>query len=249
MSDVYRVAIFSAPANFHAVRDVLVASLGLTTIDAMIDARLAPGVLRDRLPRDRAERLVEALAAIGLTAEALPSDQLPEMTRFEAVHHARRSDEGIAIIEYHGAQERVVPWGAVRLFSVGGIPNGNATRYVGEPSTFSGPHHTAASVSVHAPNGPVAWIVCEPVTASFSIDHAKMNYEDLGTRMCDSATSNFRVLLSDLIERAPAARCTPATLAFVNHQPSSLWTFDSAEALWRYTVLEELIRRREARSA
>jgi hypothetical protein len=76
-----------------------------------------------------------------------------------------------------------------------------------------------------------------------------MNYEYLGPEKNDSATHNFRLLLEELLRRAPRAYVTPATRSFVEHGPLSKWQFESSDDLREYTAFHLLIRLRTEKQA
>lgn len=243
---VHRVAVFAAPDDVHDLSRVLVAVLGMHPTDAAVHARYAPGVLPDRLPAGQAAELAGAIEGIGIRAEAIAAESIPEFEHAEVVHHVRCLDAGLEILEFHGAEECVVPWGEIELVSIGQVPLETSRHYVGAEgaSVISAARRTAPGpVDRPLPAGPEAWIIRREPLRGFRIDHKRMNYEYLGTRKSDSATANFRLLIDDIIAQVPETYLPPATRAFLEHGPVTEYSFESQEALKRYTVLHLLVHR------
>jgi molybdate-binding protein len=101
----HRVAVFAAPDDIHDLSRVLAEVLGMHPTDAAVHARNAPGVLPDRLTAEQAKRLAAAIRETGLHAEALAGESIPEFEHAEVVHHLRCLDDGLEIVELHGATE------------------------------------------------------------------------------------------------------------------------------------------------
>ena len=239
-----RVIVFAAPNDPRELRDLLVRELGLHPTDAMVRAHSAPCVLPDPLAPERADRLVAALAELGLVAETLPTRDVPDFHHGEAVHHAKCLAEGFEILEMHDREEELVPWEEIALISVGQVPSEVAHRYA-EPATVVAARWSIARAStISLPAGPEAWIVRANPRKAFRIDHGRMNYEALGDRKTDSATHNFRVFLGDLVGHAPNAHLPPATRAFLEHGPVRHYEFPSSRELLHYTVFHLLMRER-----
>lgn len=246
-SAAYRVAVFAAPDDVHELSQILEDVLGMHATDAAIHARSAPGILPDHLAAERAAELASAINTIGIHAEAIPAGSIPEFQHVEAVHHVRCLDSGLEILELTGAEQCVVPWDDVDLISIGQVPLETSRHYTsaeGASVISSGRRTAPGPVDRPLPAGPEAWIIRREPLRGFRIDHKRMNYEYLGTRKTDSATANFRVLIDDVISRAPEAYLPPATRAFLEHGPVTNYSFNSPEALKRYTVLHLLIHRR-----
>src|SRR6266487_1869749 len=110
MNQDYRVAIYSRPQDPQVLRDVLVRELGIHPTDAMIHAHAAPGLLPDSLSQDKAAKVAEAISALGPRAEAVPAAEIFHFPRHEVVHHAQCLDEGLEILEWHGAEVVLAPW-------------------------------------------------------------------------------------------------------------------------------------------
>src|SRR5258708_38158937 len=88
----FRVVVYAAPDDPQELGEVLVRVLGLHATDALVLARTAPGPLGDDLPHEAAERLAAEISQIGVRAEAVPADDVPECKNVVVVHHARCLD-------------------------------------------------------------------------------------------------------------------------------------------------------------
>lgn len=239
------VVVFAVPGEPQELADVLTEVLGMHPTDALVHARSAPGILPDRLTRDKAELLAAAIQKIGVRAEVVTPDEVPDFHHGEVVHHCKCATGGLEIIETHGDLETVVPWDEIELICVGVVPQEGARHYAtGEMSVLS-----AARRSPHAPldipptAGPELWFIRKSPFRAFRIDHKRLNYEYLGDRKTDSATVNFHAFLRDLLQHAPHAYVTPSTRAFLEHGAERQYHFDSADQLRRYTQFHLMIRR------
>jgi hypothetical protein len=246
----FRVAVFGAPDDPDALSRVLERVLGMHATDAHIHARGAPGIFADRLGREAAERLAAEIAATGLQAAALAESDIPSLEGATVVHHARCEGAGLSILDLHGQPEALVGWGDVDFVSLGQVPQETARHYIdADAMTIRAARRTGRG-TVERPLSPgaEAWIVAERPFRVFRIDHKRMNYEYLGDRKSDSATANFRIFVDDLIAHAPQAYLTPATRMWLESGSVEDYSFDSTDALERYTVLHLLIHRRARQS-
>jgi len=178
------VVVFAVTEDPHDLAQVLTGVLGMHATDAMVQARNAPGILPDRLTRDRAEQLATAIQKIGVRAEVATRDELPEFDHGEVVHHCKCTAAGLEIIETHGAVETCVPWGEIELICVGFVPQDASRHYpTWEMSVLSAARRSPhAPLDVPAPAGPELWFIRRTPFRAFRIDHKRMNYEYLGDR-------------------------------------------------------------------
>lgn len=242
----FRVVVFAAPDDPSDLGEVLSGVLGLHPTDALVQARYAPGLLPDTLPEKTARHLVDEIGKIGIHAAAVPMAQVPCLDDVEMVHHLRLSDEGLQIIDLHGMTEQLVPWPSVELISVGQVPQETTRHFASsDMNTVRSARRTGPStVETPLSPGPEAWIVCADPERYFRVDHKRMNYEYLGVRKSDSATTNFRLFLEDFVSQADKVYRTPATRSFLKHGSSVAdYSFDSAEELQRMTQFHLLLHR------
>jgi hypothetical protein len=240
----YRVIVYAAPDEAQELGDVLESVLGLHATDALILARAAPGPLGDVLTRELAERLVAEISQIGLRADAVPADEVPEFRNIVVVHHARCLDAGLDVLGLNAEEKMLIAWNNIDLISVGQVPQETSRHYPMAEMV------TAARRTSHSPTdmlltpGPCAWFVCRNPSCELRVDHKRMNYEYLAQRKTFSATANFRLFLDDVIARARAAYLTPSTRDYLEHGSVTDYSFGSAEALKRDAILHLLIHRR-----
>jgi len=241
----FRVVVFAAPDDPSDLAEVLSGVLGLHPTDALTQTRFAPGLLTDTLPEKTARHLVDEIGKIGIHSAAVPLAQVPCLDDMEAVHHLRLSAEGLQIVEIHGMTERLVPWPAVDLISVGQVPQETARHFASsEMNTVRSARRTGPStLETPLSPGPEAWIICADPERFFRVDHKRMNYEYLGERMTDSATTNFRLFLEDFVSYADKAYQTPATRSFLKHGSVSDYSFESTEELQRITQFHLMLHR------
>jgi hypothetical protein len=246
----FHVVVFAVPGDPHELAEVLTEVLRIHPTDAMVRSRSAPGILPDRLTRDEAERLAAAIQKIGIRAEVARGDEIPDFDHGEVVHHCQCTDDGMQILETHGAVETCIRWNEIELICVGVVPQEAGRHYpTGEMAVLS-----AARRSPRAPfdatpaAGPELWLVRRNPFRAFRIDHKRMNYEYLGNRKSSSATLNFRTFVEDLLNYAPRARVTPSTRAFLEHGDERISHFDATDQLRRYAQFHLLIHRQLAKS-
>lgn len=248
----FRVAVFGMPDDPDSLADVLEDVLGLHATDARVHARAAPGVLGEPLDRETADRLASAIGETGVQAEVLSASDIPSLAEPVVAHHARCLDVGLEVSEMHGRAASLLAWNRLDLLSVGQIPQ-ETERYQIDANTTSISSARRAggrgSVKKALPPGPEAWIIAGNPFRAYRIDHKRMNYEYLGDRKTDSATSNFRMFCDDLVAHARLAYLTPATRAWLEHGSVEDYSFTVGEALERYTVLHLLLHRRAQNQA
>jgi hypothetical protein len=247
----FRVVVFAAPDDPHELADVLTEILGIHHTDAMVHSRLVPGILPDRLSCEKSERLAAAINGMGLHAESVSADEIPDFGHGEPVHHVQCPEEGLDIFGLRGGLDDCVPWGEIELICVGVVPQETTKHYLTNEMT----NLSAARRTTHGPlevslsDGPELWFIRRNPPHAYRVDHKRMNYEYLGERKTDSATVNFRLFLDDLLRHVPHAYVTPSTRAFLGHGAERLYHFDSADHLQRYTQFHCLAHRRAAKQA
>lgn len=241
----YRVAVFAAPDDLHDLAGIFERVLAMHPTDAMFHARAAPGFVCDRLTAETANRLADEIRQSGLQARAVDSESLPQLEHAPAIHHTRCLEAGWEILGLHGTTEQVIPWADLELISLGDIPQEATRRYqVADMSAVKSARRTAGgATNVPLSPGPEVWILCRNPDRGYRIDHKRMNYECLGARKTDSATTNIRLLLDDVIARAPHVYLTPATRVYAEHGSADECAFSDAAELRDATLLQWLIHR------
>ena len=233
-----RVAVFSLPDDPHAIRDALVDALGLQPIDAQAHARNLPGLLPDHLSREAADLLVEKIQKYGVIASVVSEEAVPDLGHAKTIHHLRMSDAGIEVVGNAGSSEECIPWDALFLLDVGDVPIEGATFQRVEATTVSATARRLAPTGPgpSAPVGLEAWLIAKDPWRGYRIDHSLMNYEYLGERLTENTRDNFRLLLTDLRDRAGNAHLTQGVRGLLDDGPSSRYWYASSEALRRHTL-------------
>jgi len=244
---MHRVVVFACPsADRVPLSDILVEHLGLTRTDAAIQARLAPGVIQGEFPEARAKDAATAIQQLGIQARAVSATEIPALHPVERVHHLRWPETGLEIRDAAGTDWETIPWNKIDLVSVGQVPLDSVRHVVARSTTLvsTGRHHTteAESSAPHSP-GLELLLVCRDPFRVLRLEHPHLNYEFLADRRGSGSADNFRLLVTDLLSRAPNAYKTPATQAWLAGESTAAYHFDSAIALERVTQLNLLIHR------
>ncbi len=239
------VALFSRGEDPEVLAGVLGDTLGLNRIDAKIRAAHVPGVLPDRLTRETADAVVAAVHRIGISAATFARSEIPSLDHPVVVHHASCSAEGLEILGLHGARTSLVRWPDLEFISVGHVPLETAHHSSTESMVVvhSAPHSFEETLDQPILSGPECWIIARRPQRIFVLNHNRMNYEYLESRMTESATANFKELLNDLVHYGQEAYHTPATHAILKHGPAHGYTFSDIEQLKKATLVQFLLHR------
>ena len=241
-SETYRVVLFSRPDDPAELRELLAEQLGLNRVDAGIAAHHAPGVLPQKLNEGTAEKAATAISTLGVRSITVEQSQLIDPSSAESVHHVACSDDGFALFDLSGNQREAVPWSDVCLVCSGRVP-------------LDQTHHFQMGNRLHAsplpPDGTVdgtmrgceAWLILDNPRRVIHIDSNHMNYEYLGERKSTSGTSNFELLLNDIVAHATQAYITPTTRACIGHAGVASYDFDSSKELQQVVVVQDLLAR------
>lgn len=245
---MHQLVVFAcAPAEREPLADILVEHLGLTRTDAAIQARLAPGVLRGEFPPEKAAQAATAIQQLGLQARALPSPDVPTLHPHETVHHLRWPDEGLQVVDSVGTSVETIDWKQLDLLSVGLVPLDSGTSGT-LPSTSvlaTGRQHLSDSESstAHNPSQLALLLVCRDPFRVLWLEAPHLNYEFLGARRTAGSSENFRLLVEDVLTRAPHVYRPPATQAWLRGGPPETFQYESPSALERTTQLHLVIHR------
>lgn len=233
------IVILDQPESPQAVAKVLSDVLGLSATDALIHARLAPGVLSDRLAAEAAQRLADGLQAAGIRAAVVAPAELLDFRTPHVVHHAHLLEQGLEIVTDRGTADGLIPWNRIACISAGQVPLETAQRYDWNDehvfSTARRSHHDPHVAKL--PPVMELWLVDRDDPRPFRLDQTRMNYETLGAIKTDSSTENFRLFLTRLVELAPAATLSPATRTYLDRGSLLQYSFPSTNDLQRATQL------------
>jgi len=239
------VTVFSRGEDPEVLAGVLGDTLGLNRIDAKTRAAHVPGILPDRLTRETADSVVAAVHGIGISAATFALAEVPSLDHPVVVHHASCSSEGLEILGLHGARTSLVRWPDLELISVGHIPLETAHHSSTESLVVvhSAPHSVEETFDQPTLSGPECWIIARRPQRIFVLNHNRMNYEYLESRMTESATANFKELLNDLVHYGREAYLTPATHAILKHDSAHGYMFSDTDQLKRTTLVQFLLHR------
>jgi hypothetical protein len=242
----FRLVVLRAPSDHTLLGEVFRDRLHVNSIDALGRARRMPGVLRDHLTHKQAEALAAAVREAGWDAVALPVSDLPDPLHAETVHHARCTESGLALVGLSGEVASQIGWASVKLLCIGEAPLETSRHYrLNERHVTAGQYLHGGPLDLPIPPSLQLWIECRPPAALLQIVHQHMNYEYLGSRETDSATTNFRTFVDDLVRFAPQAIRTPSTEAYLTGHDSPRYRFNSSEDLTHYVVWQIMLARYE----
>ncbi len=242
----YRVVVFATTDDPHELRDLLVERLSMHPTDAMVLVHATPGILPEHLKQDEAQQLATAIEELGITAEVISQEAIPDFVHCSHVHDVHLLDNGLSILDSSGKQEAMIPWADIEMLSVGQIPGEITRHYHFENDNVL----TAARRRYIAPDElagratTVLWVLCEKLNKGYRIEKTHMNFSTLGDRMTKSANTNFRLFVEEIATRSTSALLTPATRTFLDHGALRHVQFGSEEELKRYTTFHLILQER-----
>lgn len=243
--DKYRIVVYSNPGDPHALSKIFEQQLHLAPSDAGVSIRHFPGVLNEDFAQDEAETLALAMRGIGLRVSVIPREDIPNLHHAMVVHHPCCTADGIQLIEPEGHPSAVIPWSAIQMVCVGEVAPSVLRRH---PPTIpvippTGHHYQRPAIDVPFTPFQEAWITCRPPFPHLRFDQDRMNFEYLGSERVDSAATNFRHFIQDVIAHAPAVFVPESTQAFLEHDQERQHQFKDSEALLHYATLQTLLAR------
>jgi|SRR5579864_505493 len=248
--NTYRLVVFEAPDDPHAVRDLLCGVTGFHPTDAMRWVARTPGIWPQPLAEGEVRELLDGLYDLGVPAEAWRLDLMPNLSPLRTIHDAACLPEGLRVKGLRGEPTHWVPWDKVELISAGRIMREDEYREVTPPGWVSAvstgfraligraPRSARRARAMRIPRDPVGevHIVRSDPRLAFRVIENQMNYAYLGERLRTSASENFPLFLADLCARADKAYITPSTRAFLDQKEPSDYEFASSQALLDYTT-------------
>lgn len=241
-ADLQRVMVLSLPDEPDDLTPVIMEHLNLNRIDARIQIRNLPGLLRHAMIPDAARSVCEAIHAAEGYAITVPAAEIPDLSRPIHLHHAACTKEELEVYDLQGTVTETIPPADLELLSIGEMPTESTHHAVDyEPllHTSTGPKGS----EIELPNmlGPEAFLIAENPFRAFLINHNEMNYEYLGDRKTTSASANFRLFVDDVIALHHDLYLTPAARAFTGHGLLQHYYFDNQEALRSHTLFHLII--------
>lgn len=240
--DLQRVMVLSLPDDPDELTPVIMEHLNLNRIDARIQIRNLPGLLRHAMIPSAADRVCRAIHEAEGYAIAVPSAEIPDLSHPIHMHHAACTAEGVNIYDLEGNVSNMIAADDLELLSIGAMPTETTHHEVDyEPlfHTSTGPKGSDLELSNML--GAEAFLIAENPFRAYLINHNEMNYEYLRDRKSTSASANFRLFVDDVIALSPGLYLTPAARAFTGHGLLQHYLFDSPDALRSHTLFHLII--------
>jgi hypothetical protein len=185
----------------------------LARADARMLVRRAYGVLVEALTEAHARALSRALAARGVDVDRVDQGWL-ELPPVTACRRADIAARGLVLYDAYG-RPRELPWSRVLLVAVGSYMVAERVAVARKPFE---PEPGAVRTLLDGEGGrsPYEYVdrpqvvldIVADVPARYRIQHQRFDYSYLGARRGPSASSNFPLLVRDLLERVPHAVLT-----------------------------------------
>src|SRR4051812_6166011 len=119
--NTYRLVVFDAPDDPHAVRDLMCGVTGIHPTDAMQWVARAPGIWPRPLAEGEVRELLDGLYELKVPAEAWRLDSLPNLSPPRTIHVAACLPDGFRVGGLRGEPTHWVTWDKIELISAGRI--------------------------------------------------------------------------------------------------------------------------------
>jgi hypothetical protein len=221
----------------------------LARADARMLVRRAYGVLVEGLAEPQARALAQALATRGIDVDRVTQAWL-ELPPVTACRRAVLGPRGLVVHDIYG-RSRELPWSRVLLVAVGSymvqerVP---MARKPYEPAagtvrTLLGDGDAALGNYDYVDRAQLVLDIVADVPARYRIQHQRFDYSYLGARRGPSASSNFPLLVRDLLEHVPhavltrgarALRSDAGEMTAVSYPGPTQYEREMAWSLWRF---------------
>ena len=175
----------------------------LRPVDAGAMARDAFGILVQGLDRDDAERLLEALRAEGIEAEAVDQERLPVLP---APRPLRRAEcHPLAFVAYDPlGRPTEFDWSHVLLVAAGLVRRTEFRHVVRERVARYDYEGGPITVSEHSEREeeklrPILEVFLDTAPGRYRIEGERFNYSYLGDRLHDDRMANFATIVQDCV--------------------------------------------------
>lgn len=213
-----RVAVFARVESLELLAELICEVTGISPTDALFAARGMPGLLPHPFSLAEAESLVKHLSSLGVRAAVIGTKDLPDMSQFIVMHHARIAEDALEICDLRGDCTTRISWDRLAVIAVGCVPGKHHMRFndEGRPSVLSAaPMPSAGRLATRERPELELWLLCCEPAAVYCLKHDEFNYETLADECAPSAAENFDRFVRRLVNKAPQARRTPGTYAFL----------------------------------
>ncbi len=244
----FRIVVFIVPDDLEALAQILMKLPHMDMATAKLQTHLLPGIIPHSYSHNMAVGVAEEIERCGGKATAVPAGEVPDLMHAHPTHHVRPTDHALEAMDTSDNLQSF-PWSAVSVISVGVLPSSAPSRFRSPAALSSGSSHRSwnEGVRIALKRRPEAFVVLSDGRSSLNMASDEMNYEYLGDRLSTSSSTNFKLLIQDVISRATAAWITPSTLAFLGHTPVPRSEFRSHEDFRRYTEFQTLFSHRHTK--
>ncbi len=197
--------------------------LGRAPIEVTRGLRQSPWVLLRDVPAIKLDEVFAARSAANIPAKAVPEAWLPRLPPPLAVRIADPLPNGLFLQAAEPPAPPVLPWLDLEIVSMGLV-------------NLDGEEHYLVDL-----------VTGREYSLRLRIDGIDFSHDYLGSRMASSTRENLKLFLSDIRERAPDARFTGKTMAFLGGELTASFRFPSPEGFDDYTqwALEALTEEEE----
>lgn len=234
-----RVAVLAHVESTQLLATLICEATGALPVDAAFAARYTPGILPHGFTLAEAESLVQHLRPMGVQAVVIAEADLPNVSHAVAMHHARIFEDALEVCDLQGRCATRILWNHLAVIAVGCVPGESHVRFMdeGRPSVLSAaPLPSAGRVTTPERPHLELWLVCRDPLTAYRLKHDEFNYETLADERGSSATENFDRFLRQLVSKAPQARRTPGTYAYLQHIRAG-YEFKSSEGVQQQALV------------
>lgn len=236
-----RVVVFAAP-HISPDFEAKIAELMQTDVaTARYTVRNLPGLIPGQFDRENAAALARFLRDTGVSATAIPSSEVPDLSHAQQTHHVRLTDQSL-LLEDLGDPPLEYPWSDVQFLSIGVTPADGHHREASSLAMASSRKSWNDGVDIEGRKRPEAFLVVAGNQRDLLLASDEMNYEYLGERISNSSSANFNRLMQDIVQHAPDIWLTPSSRNFMDRGPARHCEFPSRRDLQRYTEFQMLLR-------
>ena len=153
---------------------------------------------------------------------AVPAEETADYSHARQTHHIRAMKDSLESIEPNNELESW-SWSQVQLISVGAVQSDAPARQRPIPTIASGSSHRIWNERVLIPsrNRPEALIVLKGHNLAIYFGSDEMNYEYLEERRSSSSSSNFSLLIGDIVGTRRECLADPLHTSISGERPCS----------------------------
>ena len=202
------------PPTTEQLRNAFRGIPGLTPADAYIIGNEAYGILVNGFERQAAEALKAALAAQGVETEVVEEEQLPKLPLMRTVHRLDCTSDALMIFDPLG-RSFPLKWENILLIAAGRVRltefntvTRTAPMLFGHTARSGAPIQIKTETMEQSADHWLLEIVISGAALRYSIvaDRPEsLLFQYLGARRTGDVTSNFKLVVEDIVKAAPQA--------------------------------------------